>query len=124
MPARHGFLLTCTALALSACAATAHPDAPAVLSDPGPATHAELVRIVSGALNVPTVTLADDALTRESLLVIERRPARDATGQRLSGRDLDAPEQFRLVLDDHGRCTLVHLGTERRYDLTAHCRKE
>jgi hypothetical protein len=79
---------------------------------------------VSGALNVPTVTLADDALTHESLLVIERRPARDAAGQRLGGRDLDAPEQFRLVLDDQGRCTLVHLGTDRRYNLTAQCMKE
>jgi hypothetical protein len=114
----------CAMLALSACAATAHPDSPAVFANPGPATHAELVKVVSGALNVQSVTIADDALTRESLLVIERHPARDTTGQRLNGRETDPPEQFRLMTDDRGRCTLVHLGTDRRYSLAAQCKNE
>jgi hypothetical protein len=111
-------------LALAGCAATAQPDSPAVLTNPGPATHEELVKVVSAALHVPTVTIADDALTRESLLIIERRPARDSAGQRLSGRDMEAPEQFRLAMDDRGRCTLIHLGTDRRYGLAAQCKKE
>ena len=115
---------SCAGLALAACAATAQPESPALLANPGPATHDELVRIVSEALHVPTVTIADDALTRESLLVIERRPARDSAGQRLNGREMAAPEQFRLVMDDRGRCTLVHLGTDQRHGLAAHCKKE
>src|SRR5262245_32454185 len=114
----------CAVVALSTCAATAQPDRPALIANPGPTTHAELVKVVSDALKAPTVTIADDALTRESLLVIERHPAHDATGQRLNGRETEPPEQFRLVTDDQGRCTLVHVGTDRRYSLAARCKNE
>ena len=105
-------------LLMSACATTARPDTPAVLVEPDAATHAEIVKVVSGALHVESVTIADDALTHESLLVIERHPARDATGQRLSGRDFELPEQFRLVINGT-QCVLVHERTGERYTLTS-----
>jgi hypothetical protein len=62
------------------------------------------------------VTLADDALTRSSTLVIERRWPRDATGQLLDGRERGFPERFHLVRAD-GRCVLVHDGDGRRLEL-------
>jgi hypothetical protein len=64
------------------------------------------------------VLLADDALTRTSTLLIERTAARDSTGQRISGRDYEAPEQFELVLSAE-RCTLIHARTGQRYELRA-----
>lgn len=100
----------------SACASIAKPDTPAVIVDPTPVTRAELHRAVAEALHRTDITLADDALTRESLLLIERTPARDPTGQRLSGRDFGKPEQFQLVMSN-ARCTLIHQATGQRYDL-------
>jgi hypothetical protein len=109
-------LLSVCALAASGCTSIAQSDAPALIVQPTAASRAELKRIVATALNRNDVTLADDALTRESVLLIERTPARDATGQRLSGRDLEKPEQFQLVSHD-GRCTLIHQGSSKRYEL-------
>lgn len=99
------------ALLLSACVTTRLE--PAIIVDGTPETHAELIRAVSGLLGVETVTIADDALTKESTLLIDRAPARDASGRRLSGRDLGKPEQFDLV--KRGReCVLVHASTGTR----------
>jgi hypothetical protein len=109
-------LLSACALAASGCASVAQSDAPAVIAQPTAASRAELQRIVATALNRNDVTLADDALTRESILLIERTPARDATGKRLSGRDYEKPEQFQLVSHD-GRCTLIHQASGKRYEL-------
>ena len=102
-------------LLLSACASGfAEPDVPAVIGKPT----AELAQAVSRALNGAPVTLADDALTRESVLVIEKAPARDANGVRLSGRDLGTPERFRLVKNGK-QCVLVHERTGTRTTLAA-----
>lgn len=99
----------------------AQPDAPALLVEPTAETRRELFEVVASALSRRDITLSPDALIRSSLLVIERRPARDPTGQRLSGRDYDEPEQFQLVTSD-GRCALVHQRTAKRYELhTARC---
>jgi hypothetical protein len=102
-------------LTLAACAGTAQ-DRPAVLTNPDADTRAALMRIISEALYLPTVTLADDAFTRDSLLIIERQPVRDAAGRRVSGRELDGPEHFRLILSGT-HCVVVHVRTERRYEL-------
>jgi hypothetical protein len=102
---------------LAACASMAGEETSAVLTQPSSQAHAEIVRIVSTALNVPTVTIAADALTRDSLLVIERTPARDAGGRRLQGRELGKPEQFQL-LRSKNKCVLLHVGTGARYELT------
>jgi len=104
---------------LAACASSsAQESRAAIIVDPTPASHAELVEIVSTALHGVPVTLADDALTVESVLLIERRPARDAGGQRLDGRDPGRPERFHLV--KRGRqCLLIHERTGTPYSLTA-----
>jgi len=75
----------------------------AVIDQPTRESRAELARAVSSALNGVPVTLADDASTRDSLLIIERP---------LSGRDLGKPENFRLLKAGE-QCTLVHERTGR-----------
>jgi len=82
---------------LSTCTSCfAQPDVAAVIDKPTKESRAELAQAVSSALNGAPVTLADDALTQDSLLIIERAHPRDASGVPLSGRDLDKPEHFRL----------------------------
>jgi len=106
-----------TLLALAAC----HPrpaarDVPAVITNPTAESRAELSRVVSGALDGVAVTIADDALTREDTLIIERAVRRDAQGRPLTGRDTGRPERFRLVGSGE-RCVLVHERTGRRWTL-------
>ena len=110
-------------LSLGACA-TVPPtrDAPAVITSPSPKSRAELLRLVREALHGAPVTLADDALTRESTLLIERAPARAPDGTPLNGRDLDRPHRFHLVVSG-SRCVLVHEGSGHRSPLaSATCR--
>lgn len=100
----------------------AQDERPAVIVDPSESSRAELVRIVGEALGHSDVLIANDALTGESSLLIERKPARDATGQRLSGRDYDRPERFDLVKQG-SKCVLVHSSTSKRYELKdVHCK--
>ena len=95
---------------------------PAVIANPSPGSLAELTRLVSAALNGAPVRLADDSLTRESTLIVDRSQPRDATGSPLDGRTLDKPEHFVLVT--HGTdCVLIHERTHRRDELkSAACR--
>lgn len=85
-------------------------DLPAVIEQPTDASRAELRRVVNAVLGMP-VTLADDALTRESTLSIERTPIRDATGRRVEVRERTAPELFRLV-ERGEQCVLIHERTK------------
>ena len=96
------------ALLLATCA-SAQPEVAAVIDKPTKETRAELAQAVSSALNGAPVTLADDALTRDSLLIVEKR---------LTGRDFDRPEHFRLVKTDK-HCTLVHERTGKRTTLAS-----
>jgi hypothetical protein len=91
-------------------------DVPAVVTNPTPESLAELARVVSGALDGAPVTIADDALTREDTLIVERTVRRDAQGRPLTGRDSGRPEHFRLVRSG-GRCVLVQERTGRRWTL-------
>ena len=109
------WILLSTAL-MSACATMAQEETPAVLVETNAAARAEIVRVVGEALGNEDVLIASDALTRESALFIERKPARDATGQRLSGRDYGRPERFDLVKREES-CVLVHASTQKRYPL-------
>ena len=104
---------------LCACTSSlAQPAVPAIIDKPTKESRAELARVVSSALNGTPVTLADDALTRNSLLIIEKAQARDASGVRLSGRDFGRPEHFRLVkMGEH--CALVHERTGKRTTLAS-----
>jgi hypothetical protein len=110
----------CPAL-LAACAAAA-PEVSALLVEPTAPVRAELARSVSSEFGGLPVTLADDALTASSDLVIERVPRRDAEGRPIDGRELGRPEIFRLVLAA-GHCVLVHDRNGRRIPLpSAECR--
>jgi hypothetical protein len=106
-------------LSLAACATmSGRPDLPAVLTNPTAESRAELVRRVSGALHGAPITIADDALTRDSTLIIERTPPRTADGVPLSGRETGRPEHFRLVKNG-SHCVLVHERTGKRWTLKA-----
>ena len=120
LPLTRAAALAC-ALALAggaSCRSGPRPsDVPAVLVAPTPADREALARAVSEALGGSAVTLADDALTHETMLIIDRVPARDPeTGLLLDGRERSGPELFSLV-DDGGRCVLVQERTGRRATL-------
>ena len=94
---------------LSACKTDdVRQDVPAHIIDPTPESRAELQHVVSSTLGGRAVTIADDALTEDSLLIIEPK--------HLTGRDLGKPDHFRLVLSD-SRCVLVHEESNARIGL-------
>jgi len=102
---------------LGSCAVSqAQPDTPAVITQPSAASRAELLTAVSAALGVANVTLADDALTRSSTLIIEHVHPRDASGRQLSGRDFDRPHHFQLVKSGE-RCSLIHQESGKKTEL-------
>jgi len=115
-----------TAAALGALASAAGgvspvDERPAVLTNPSADSRAELVHLISAALNGARVRLADDSLTRDSTLIIERVQRRDAAGRPLDGRTLERPEHFHLVT--HGSdCVLIRERTGKRQILrSARC---
>jgi hypothetical protein len=89
---------------------------PAVVAEPGAQARAELAAAVSSALGGVPVRLADDALTRESTLVLERAKHRDASGLPVQGREMGTPERFHLVKSGPD-CVLIHEGSGRRFSL-------
>jgi len=97
--------------ALAACASpVSRSDVPAVITASTPASREELARVVSVALHNARVTLADDALTKENLLIIERARLQ------VDGRVVEKPEQFELVKNG-SQCVLIHRRTGERYPL-------
>ena len=118
-------LLAAGSFLLSACASSqAQEGVPAVITNPTAESRAELQHAVSSALQGAPVTLADDALTNTSSLIIDRTAARDAVGRRLNGRELGRPEQFRL-LKQGNQCVLVHENSGKRQVLeSVRCRSE
>jgi hypothetical protein len=111
-----GILLATTVLLPVACGTLSAQERPAVIAAPTAQSRAELVRVVSAAMNGQALTLADDALTRESVLTIERRTPPGPQGRAATGRTVDAPEQFRLLLRGT-RCMLVHAASGREWEL-------
>jgi len=104
-------------LGLTACAtASAGRDVPALVTRPTAESRAELLRVVRRAMKGAPVTIADDALTREDTLIIERARPRGADGVPLSGRETGRPEHFRLMKNG-SRCVLVHERTGKRFRL-------
>ena len=91
-------------------------DAPAVLTSPSPPTHAELVRVVSAAMNGAEVRIADTALTEDDVLIVERAQRQGEKDMNLGGRETGRPHHFRLVKSGP-RCVLVHQETGRRWTL-------
>lgn len=84
--------------------------APAIITHPTAASRADLELAVSQALGGAPVRLADEALTRDSLLIVGRAQARDLRGLPLNGRELGRPQHFRL-LRRGSRCALLHIET-------------
>ena len=107
-----GMLLLATACKSS----EVRTDVPAYLVDPTTESRAELQQVVSSMLGGKAVTIADDALTTQSMLIIEPK--------HLTGRDLGKPDQFQL-LQSGSSCVLVHLGSGARTELSeANCAAE
>ena len=90
-------------------------DKPARITDPTDDSRAALQESVDAALNT-NVTIADDALTDSSLLIIERIMPRTMEGSPAQGRNMEMPFQFRLVINGDD-CVLIDQRDESRYTL-------
>ena len=88
-------------------------DVPAFVTNPTAASRAALQRAVNDLLNME-VTIAADALTSSSLLIIERNPPRGMQNQVATGRNMDPAIQFRLVLNGTD-CVLVDTRDDSRH---------
>ena len=121
MSLRAGFAALCL-FALSGCGSMPPAqDLPAVIVQPTAQGREELQQTVTSALHGAPVTLAEDALTHASVLIIERTAARDANGAPLQGRELGRPEKFQLV-KNASHCVLIHESSGQRYTLAKiHC---
>ena len=108
--------LVATVAPAAACGTLGAQEQPALIAAHTEQSRAELVRVVTAAFNGQPVTLADDALTRESVLMIERRTPPGAQGRAATGRTLEAPQRLNLVLRT-GRCLLVR-ADGREWELT------
>jgi hypothetical protein len=109
--------LALAALGVLACTTLVAEERPALIEQPTQQSEAELLTILGDAFYGRPVTIADDALTHDSVLVIERSEQRGLEGNPAGGRVLETPEQFHLVLRD-GRCELVRSSDQRRWTLT------
>ena len=106
----HALAFVTLFISMTACKTEAvRAEVAAQIVDPTPESRAELEQAVSDALGGRSVTIADDALTTDSMLIIEPK--------HLTGRDLRRPDHFRLVRED-SRCVLVHQESEARYTLS------
>jgi hypothetical protein len=103
---------------ICACGTLSARQQPAVLTNPTAQSVSELNRVVRNALNGVPVRLAGDALTHDSVLVIDRIQPRDAAGLPLDGRELGKPEHFSLV-KQRSHCILIHERTGKRWILSS-----
>ena len=98
--------LTALAVTLAACKNVAPDvDQAAVIVNPDAASRAVLQATVNAALHTE-VTLADDALTETSILVIEQKVPQSIEGSPAQGRTMAMPIQFRLV-GNGSECILI-----------------
>ena len=88
-------------------------DAPARITNPTAASRAALQQVVNDALHAE-VMLADDALTDSNILVIERNPPQTIQGRLATGRNMDTPIQFQLVINGTD-CILIDTRDETRH---------
>jgi hypothetical protein len=93
-----------------------HEERPARIVKPSAESRAELRRVVSDMLFGAEVTLADDALTDSSVLIVERNRIRNLDNPPLSGRDLGKPERFQLVTTGK-QCVLIYESDRARHEL-------
>ncbi|MGJ8564463.1 MAG: hypothetical protein ACSHXY_13035 [Alphaproteobacteria bacterium] len=107
-------------LGLSACSSLdTNAMTDARLISPSADTHIEITAAVTTALSGAKVTIASDALTRKSTLII------DPPGSNMpsaAGQIMGRPDHFDLKLSGK-RCVLIHRQTGEIYTLkTATCR--
>ena len=116
MSKRSSFWLLAAMPGMVACQTVATSnDTPALITDPSDESRAALQQTVNAALNTE-VTLADDALTDTSLLVIERVMPRTMQGSPAQGRTMEMPYQFRLVINGDD-CVLIDQRDDSRHVL-------
>lgn len=112
---RSGLSGILASLAVGACSGAAvQPDVPALRTGVTQASTQEIAQTVSTAMNGVPVTVADDALTTESTLLIERSTQRALGRPQVPGRSLERPQHFQLVVDA-SQCFLVHRETGLRW---------
>ena len=90
-------------------------DQSARIINPDDASRTALQSTINGILNTD-VTLAENALTESSLLIIELSPPRTMQNPNPQGRIMDAPIQFRLVINGSD-CVLIDQRNESRHVL-------
>jgi hypothetical protein len=88
-------------------------DRAALIATPTSASHAEVSAVLAVALGPREILLADDVLTRSSILTLEQGSGLNPAA---SGRNLEMPERFELVLNGN-RCFLVRTSTGDRFAL-------
>ena len=110
------WLIAALAIGVGGCrtVATDH-DRAARITSADDASRAALQRAVNDALNTD-VTLADNALTESSVLIIERSPPRSMQSPAAQGRNMEVPIQFRLVINRED-CILIDQRDRSRYKL-------
>ena len=88
-------------------------DVPAVITNPDDHSRAALKAALAASFGNRDVVVADDALTKTSLLTIEREPRPTIDNPSPGGRILTEPYRFRLVRNNED-CVLVDLRDESR----------
>ncbi len=90
---------------------------PALIINPDQESRNELKNVVSSALHGANITLAEDALTRDSRLFIELIQRNTMESSPVLGRNPDKPEVFQLVISG-SKCVLVNQRDDQRWVLT------
>lgn len=87
-----------------------HKAVPAHIVNVTDSSREELQQVVSSALNLESIMLASDALTKSNVLIIERKSRKGL------GYELEKPKVFRL-LKSGMQCVLVYQGTSKQWIL-------
>ena len=111
----HSFIIGGLAILAGCQTMATGTDVPARITNPTAASRAALQNAVNDALHTE-VLLAASALTTSSILVIERNPPRSMQNQAATGRNMDPPMRFHLVLNN-SECILVDQRDESRHRL-------
>ncbi len=109
----HSFIIGGLAILAGCQTMATGTDVPARITNPSAVSRAALQNAVNDALHTE-VLLAASALTTSSILVIERNPPRSMQNQAATGRNMDPPMRFHLVLNN-SECILVDQRDESRH---------
>ena len=118
------FIIIVTMALLSCESLSPADDVPALMDSPTPASHGELVAIISKVLGQTPVMISHDALTRTSLLIIEQKRIQQLKSEQDGRQVFEARAQFRLVVN-HSQCVLIYMRDNSRFELNeASCSKQ